>query len=455
MPNQATVDVGRLLDAGRWGGYQRWLVGLTALAIVFDGIDNQLMGVAIPTIMREWSLPRSAFAPVVSLGYLGMVVGGAIAGIVGDRYGRRVALIGSMLVFGVMTTAVAAVDGIAALGLLRFFTGLGLGGAIPNAAALAAEFVPVRRRPLAVTVTIVCVPLGATLAGLVAIPALPAAGWRALFLAGGTLPTLAAIAFAWILPESPRYLARHPARRRELVASLRRMGHAVDENATFVDASENPATRTSIATLFSSEFRRDTLALWGAFFSCLLAVYVGFSWVPSMLTGAGFASTVASTGITVFNLGGVAGALVGGVCITRWGSRRSMVIMAALAVVSAASMGAMPFVPGGSVAPIVAMLTITGALINGVQTTMYALAAHVYPAIARATGVGAAVSFGRIGAVLSGYVGAWALEYRGAASFFAVIATAMAVCCIALASVRRHVPGADPESRKSGVGSRT
>ena len=88
---ESRVDAGALIDAGRGTRYQRWLVALTALTITFDGIDNQLMGVAIPTVMREWSVPRSAFAPVVSLGYLGMVAGGAIAGLVGDRLGRRTA----------------------------------------------------------------------------------------------------------------------------------------------------------------------------------------------------------------------------------------------------------------------------------------------------------------------------------------------------------------------------
>jgi AAHS family 4-hydroxybenzoate transporter-like MFS transporter len=158
-----------------------------------------------------------------------------------------------------------------------------------------------------------------------------------------------------------------------------------------------------------------------------------------MLTGAGFSPSVASTGITAFNLGGVVGALAGGVCIARWGSRVSMLVMAALAVASAAAMSAMDFSSTAAVLPVVTMLTVTGAMINGVQTTMYALAAHVYPAAIRATGVGSAVSFGRIGAVLSGYVGAWALEYRGAMSFFAVIAIMMATCWVALAVVRRHV----------------
>ena len=330
-----SVDIGQLLDSGRWGGYQRLLVGLTALTIIFDGIDNQLMGVAIPTIMREWSVERSDFAPVISLGYLGMMVGGAVAGLVGDRLGRRVALLSSMLVFGVMTMAVAVVDGIAALGTLRFLTGLGLGGAIPNAAALAAEYVPARQRPLAVTVTIVCVPLGGTLAGLIAIPALPAFGWRALFFAGGLAPIAAAIALRWLLPESPRFLARHPARQPELVRSLARMGHVVPADAVFVDRAEANVGRASIGTLFRPDYRRDSIGLWAAYFSCLLAVYLGFSWVPSMLTGAGFSPSVASTGITAFNLGGVVGALAGGVCIARWGSRVSMLLMTALAVVSA------------------------------------------------------------------------------------------------------------------------
>jgi MFS transporter, AAHS family, 4-hydroxybenzoate transporter len=438
------VDAGQLIDAGRGTGYQRWLVALTALTIAFDGIDNQLMGVAIPTVMREWNVPRSAFAPVISLGYLGMMAGGAIAGLVGDRLGRRTALLGSMVVFSVMTLAVALVDGISALAALRFLAGLGLGGAVPNAAALAGEYVPLRHRPLAVTVTIVCVPLGATIAGLAAIPALPAIGWRALFLLGGVLPLIAALVLPFVLPESPRFLTRFPARRGELIATLRRMGCVVSDDATFASPGDAAVKRASVAELFTPERRGDTVALWLAFFSCLLAVYLGFSWIPSMLSAAGFSSSVASTGIAAFNLGGVVGALAGGVCITRWGSRVSMLTLAGLAVLSAAAMGAMPLAASAPVLPIVAMLAITGALINGVQTTMYALAVHVYPGPIRATGAGSAVSFGRIGAVVSGYIGAWALEYHGSLSFFAVIAVAMLVCTLALAAVRRHVPGQHP-----------
>lgn len=441
MPAAQPLDVGQLIDAGRGGAYQRGLVALTALTIIFDGIDNQLMGVAIPTIAGEWEVARRAFAPVISLGYLGMMLGGAVAGLVGDRFGRRTALIGSLVVFGAMTLAAAAATSITALGVLRLLAGIGLGGAIPNAAALSGEYVPLRHRPLAVTVTIVCVPLGAMLAGLAAIPALPAIGWRGLFIVGGALPLVGAVVLPWILPESPRFLARFSHRRAELVATLRRMRCPVEDNATFVDAASAHVRRGSVAELFTPAWRGDTCALWVSFFSCLLAVYVGFSWIPSMLSAAGFSPSVASAGIAAFNLGGVAGAIAGGLCIGRWGSRVTMLVMAGLAVASAAAMSGMSISAATiAVTPLLAMLAVTGGLINGVQTTMYALAVHVYPPAIRATGTGSAVSFGRIGAVISGYVGTWALDYRGPIAFFALIALAMAVSGLGLAFVRRHVP---------------
>jgi AAHS family 4-hydroxybenzoate transporter-like MFS transporter len=437
-PSPAPIDVGRLLDQGNWGAYQKWLVGLTALTLIFDGIDNQLLGVAIPAIMQEWSAPRTAFAPVISVGYFGMMIGGAVAGLAGDRYGRRTALLWSMALFGVMTAAGAAATSPIHLAILRLLAGAGLGGALPNATALAAEYVPKRHRTIAVTLTIVCVPLGGTIAGLLGIRILPLVGWRSLFVIGGVIPALAALALIRLLPESPRFLARHPERRIELARALARMGHPVPEDATFLDSTE-PTERAAIRTLFRPDWRFDTLALFGAFFSCLLAVYLGFSWLTALLTSAGFDAATASTGITAFNLGGVVGALAGSVVIGRFGSRAPMLAMTAGAAASAFTLGMMTIDASQPVWPILIVLTLTGGLINAVQVAMYALAAHVYPSAVRATGVGAASSVGRLGAILSGYAGAWAIDYRGSASYFSLIALAMIATFISLALVGRHV----------------
>jgi AAHS family 4-hydroxybenzoate transporter-like MFS transporter len=435
------VSVAELLDSGRWTLYQRGRVALVALTIVFDGIDNQLLGIVIPTLMSEWHLPRRAFAPVVSLGYLGMMAGGLAGGLVGDRIGRRTALLGSMILFGVLTVAAAFVHSPEMLGALRFLAGIGLGGAMPNAATLAAEYVPARLRPMAVTATIVCVPLGATLAGVLGIQVLPVLGWRNLFIAGGLVPIAAAIVLRFILPESPHFLARREHRWPELTGVLKRMGHTPAPDAVFVEPSPGVTVRrASIRSLFHAELRRDTLALWAAFFSCLLAVYLCFSWLTTLLTGAGFNPATANTGITLFNLGGVAGALAGGAAIGRFGSRRAMLAMAAVAIAGAGGLAAMQITSAAPMVAIMAMLTLTGSMINGVQTTMFALAAHVYPTPMRATGVGTAAAFGRIGAVLTGFVGSWAVDYGGTHAFFGLVAAMMVVAFIGLASVRVHVP---------------
>ena len=435
-----TLDVGALLDEGRWSIYQKLLVLATAMTIILDGLDNQLLAAAIPALVKEWHLARPAFVPVQTAGMFGMMVGGFIGGFVGDRFGRRVALLGSVIAFGVLTILVAAAGGVGVLTILRFFAGLGLGGAMPNAAALSSEYVPMRQRPFAVTLTIVSIPLGGSLAGIVGGQILPQFGWRGLFLVGGLIPLLMAAVLLKVLPESPRYLARVPDRWPQLRALLRRLGHQVGEDVVFMDSREKAVARASVRELFVPDYRRDTLALCASYFFCLLSVYIGINWVPALLAGAGFDVGTASYGLSAFNLGGVAGAILGAIVIMRLGSRSSMLLMTAGSIAGAIVLARMTISPQSSFA-VLAMLAWTGGLINAVQTTMYALAAHVYPTAIRATGVGTAVAFGRIGGVLSPIVGSWALESGGSPRYFGLIAATMAMTFVALAAIRRHIGG--------------
>jgi AAHS family 4-hydroxybenzoate transporter-like MFS transporter len=375
---------------------------------------------------------------VLAAALFGMVIGGFLGGYIGDRIGRRMALLGSVIAFGVLTILVSFASDVTTLTALRFFAGLGLGGAMPNAAALASEYVPLRQRPSAVTLTIVCIPLGGTLAGFTGALVLPAYGWRALFLIGGTLPLILAALLWKVLPESPRYLARQPRRWPELAGLLKRLGHDVPAGAAFVDSHERAVALASVRSLFVPEFRRDTLALCAAFFFCLLSVYTGTNWVPSLLTSAGFDVAIANYGLTAFNLGGVVGAILGAMIFGRLGSRMTMLAMTAGAIAGCLLL-ANSAIGDLSTVAVLAMLAWTGGLINAVQTTMYALAAHVYPAGIRATGVGTAVAFGRIGGVASPYAGAWALE-SGPSQMFALIAGTLSVVFVALASVRNHIP---------------
>src|SRR5215471_7715598 len=438
-----TVDVGSVLDDGHWGGYQKLLVFATALIIILDGLDNQVFGPVIPVLMKDWSLPRTAFTPVLTYGMFGMMIGGAIGGIIGDKLGRRVALLGSLLWFGLLTLLLPLSTTPTMLIVLRVLAGLGLGGAMPNAAALSSEYVPTRHRPFAVTLTIMCIPFGGSLAGFVAGQVLPLWGWRALFVICGSIPLVLLAILLKALPESPRFMARQKERWGELAALMRRLGHDVPQDAAFADTREKAVKQASLKELFVPEYLRDTIALCGSFFFCLLSVYMGTTWLPSMLTNANFGVGTASYGLTAFNFGGVVGAILGAALIVRLGSRLSMLGMSAAAIAGTAVLATMQVGPENTFL-VFAMLAWTGGLINAVQTTMYALAAHVYPTSIRSTGVGTAVGIGRIGSAFSPALGQRALDAGGTSSYFALIATTMTIAFAALASARNHIPRVSP-----------
>jgi AAHS family 4-hydroxybenzoate transporter-like MFS transporter len=438
---EGAVDIGRVLDEGRWSAYQRFAVFLAAFALIFDGLDIQLLGVAIPSIMKEWNVTRSAFAPLIAIGLIGMSIGTVISGMVGDRFGRRIALLGSVVIFGTFTVLCSQAENMTSLAVFRFLAGLGLGGGLPNGVSLASEFVPLRRRAFAVTLTIVCIPLGGVLAGAIGAEVLPKHGWRTLFIIGGALPLLGAIFLAFCLPESLRFLAQRPERWPELKRILSRFNPAAAGATAFTDTlTETTVKRASIRSLFAPGLARDTLMLWGAFLACLLAVYCGFNWLPSMLSGAGLDVSVASRGLAVFNLGGVVGAIAGALFIARFGSKSTMLAISVLAVAGGLVLMAIPINAATSSVLIIVLLAITGGSINAVQSTMFALAAHVYPTPVRATGVGSASAVGRSGALLSSFVGAWAIETGGSHTFFLLMACAMAATFVFLAFLTRHTP---------------
>lgn len=437
----AQTNIAPFLDDGPWTGYRKWVVLLVALAVIFDGFEIQVLSFAIPQLIVEWGVEKRVFALPLALGLIGMTFGSTLAGAVGDRLGRRRVLLTSVIAFGGLTMAISRIDSILELNVLRLLSGLALGGALPSAAAYASEFTPTRNRAVAVTMTIVCVPLGGMLGGLLASIVLPAAGWRLLFLIAGLLPTVLAVVLYFILPESPRFLVRRPDASKDLAELLDRMGHPDPGSGPFADSAEDKVTKSGFSQLLSAPFRRDTLALWSAFFGTMMCVYIVFGWVPTLLSEAGFDIALASRGLALFNMGGVIGAVGAAIVIVRVGSRRVMLSLAVLGIATGGVIFVLPLSPDNSTSTIV-LLTLLGLAINGVQTTMFALASHMYPAPIRATGVGTAISVGRLGAISITYLGATILTLGGASLFFGLILLALACAIVALMAIRNHIPAA-------------
>ncbi|MGF6817865.1 AAHS family 4-hydroxybenzoate transporter-like MFS transporter [Paraburkholderia atlantica] len=434
-----TVDIGHALDDGPYTLLQKIAVVLAALSIVVDGFDSQLIGFAIPMLIKEWGITRNAFAPVVASGLIGMGIGSAFAGLFADRFGRRWAVIGSVFVFGLATCAISLAPNVAAIATLRFIAGLGIGGALPTSTTLTAEFTPARFRTFAVTATILCVPLGGMVAGLFAGQVLPVYGWRGLFVAGGVLPLVLGIVLVAALPESPRFMARRPHRWPELAKLLRRMGRDVPADASYTDVREQSAEKhVGFTALFRDGRSRDTVAIWGALFMCLLAVYAAFSWLPSMLTSEGLSVSLAGYGLSAYNLGGVIGAVLCALAIGRYGSRWPLLLCCAGGVASAWMLLGVSATQ--HTALMIVGLGLHGLFVNAVQSTMYALCAYVYPTSVRATGTASALAFGRVGAILSAFAGAAVITAGGASGYLLMLGIAMVIVLIALAVVQRHIP---------------
>jgi AAHS family 4-hydroxybenzoate transporter-like MFS transporter len=234
---------------------------------------------------------------------------------------------------------------------------------------------------------------------------------------------------------------------------LRRLGHDVPNDTTFVEAG-TVHSRASVRDLLAPRFRLDTLGLCGAFFFGLMANNVGILYIPVLLTAAGFTQAVASNALAAWNFGGVAGAIVGALIIQRLGSRVTQLTLSGIAIASALVMATMSPDPQDTFQLIVMFVLLGGAL-NAVITTMYALAANVYPTEIRGTGIGTAVAMGRLGMVLASYVGNFALDAGGSSAYFSTFAVEITIVFASLALVRRHIESSTPGMTAATVNATT
>lgn len=424
----APGDLASAIDAAPWSGYQKLALVWLALVFAVDGLANQSLGIALPALIVDWQAEAGVFAPVTAANLTGVAFGSILGGILGDRLGRRRALIGSMLLFGFATAAGALTGQPFELMIVRFVDGLGIGAAIPNGAALIAEVTPARRRGRAIAIGMVFIPIGGIMAGALGATLLEMLGWRALLVVAGAAPIVLALVFIGILPESPAFLLRQ-GRREALDRMLARCRIPAPADHRF-EAPPLEEASTPMRILLVPEFRRSTLLLWGGFFTCLMASYTIFSWVPTMLHTLGFDLTMTSLGITTFHTGGVIGALFSGVVLDRKGFSVTHMALSAVAATLALILAALLGAQIHAIAIIFPMMLALGFCISGLHNTLYTLAASAYPTTARATGVGTASAVGRTGAVLSSFTGVLSLEIGGSFGFFAVVAVLLALCGI-------------------------
>jgi AAHS family 4-hydroxybenzoate transporter-like MFS transporter len=288
-----------------------------------------------------------------------------------------------------------------ALLAFRLLTGFGMGGAMPNAIALTAEYMPKRVRATAVTTMFCGFSIGAAVVGWVAAAVLPRWGWPAVFVIGGILPCIITGVAIGFLPESIRFLLRRRAGDPRAARHLAKIApDAPRGELTLLD--EGAPGGSTIRQLFAAGRHWVTLLLWVMFFANLLDLYFVNSWLPTIMKGVGLGEGRAILITTLFQIGGTVGAITIGRMIDRNLSFRLLAIAYLGAAVCVFLIGE----SGTSSVWLIVTVFASGLGVIGAQNGANAMAAEVYPTECRSTGVGWALGIGRIGSILGPNLGA-------------------------------------------------
>lgn len=421
-------DLQALIDAAPVGKMQWRVIICCFLVVMLDGFDTAAIGFIAPDIRTHWQLSASELAPLFGAGLLGLTAGALLCGPLADRFGRKRVIELCVALFGALSLLSAFSPDIETLVLLRFLTGLGLGGAMPNTITMTSEYLPARRRGALVTLMFCGFTLGSAMGGIVSAQLVPLIGWHGILALGGILPLMLFFGLLFALPESPRWQVRRQLPQAVVARTVSAITGERYHDTQFFLHETAAVAKGSIRQLFAGRQLVITLMLWGVFFMSLLIIYLLSSWMPTLLNHRGIDLQQASWVTAAFQVGGTLGALLLGVLMDRLNPFRVLAVSYALGAVCIVMIGL-------SENGLLMALAIfgTGIGISGSQVGLNALTATLYPTQSRATGVSWSNAIGRCGAIVGSLSGGMmmALNFSFDTLFF-VIAIPAAISAVML-----------------------
>lgn len=400
-------DVREVLNDNKMGKYQGLILFICFTIIALDGIDVVVMGLVAPQILVEWSVTPDQLAPVLSAALFGLAGGALVSGPLADKFGRKPILLISVFLFGLFTLLTAFASDITSLIILRFLTGLGAGAAAPNAATLASEYAPDRRKQFAVTGVYAGFSLGAAAAGFLAAWMIPAFGWRSMLVLGGVLPLLFVIVLYFKMPESIPYIFKKEHAQEKIKEELKRLfPHKSYDNVTLYFEDAVPTQKSGLKVILSKKYLYGTLMLWTSYFMSLFLIYLCSSWLPTIVKLKEFSISEAATVASFFQMGGPIGCVILGWCMDKFYPRLVLFIVMLIGMMATYSLGNF----GNDLFTMCLFAMILGFSFNGGSVGLSALASKFYPTEARATGISWMNGIGRFGAILSAFAGAWMIS---------------------------------------------
>ncbi|WP_297425761.1 3-(3-hydroxy-phenyl)propionate transporter MhpT [uncultured Acinetobacter sp.] len=368
----------------------------------FEGFDLQAPGIAAQGIAASYALDQVQMGYVFSLGVFGMLFGAFFGGRVADYLGQKKVLMLSIGIFGVFMALTAIAPNLEILYLARFLTGLGLGAAMPTMISVVGDEATEENRGKLNSLMYCGLPVGAIfVAGLAML--VTDIKWQTLFLIGGLTPLLLIPFMAVILKDKPRV----------------------------VKQASNEDVPGMAEVLFKQQQYKNTLPLWVGFFFTLMINYILISWLPNLLMQQGLEKQQAFLVMLVFQVGAVIGTLGLGYLLDRlklW--QMAVIIYSGLFI-------ALSLLFTTTAVPVLILAGVMGGIFStGGQSILYGISPIFYSGSGKVTGVGTAISLGRLGAMtgplLTGKILALGLGTTGIlmASLPAVVVSAVAVTAL-------------------------
>lgn len=428
------ILVEEVIDKAKISSFHWRILFWCTLIIIFDGYDLVIYGVVLPILMQQWQLDPVTAGALGSTALFGMMIGAMLLGTLSDRFGRKKMIVLCIVLFSGFTALNGFAQTPLQFGVMRFIAGLGIGGVMPNVVALMSEYSPRRIRSTLVAVMFSGYAIGGMLSAVLGIWIVPQFGWQVMFYLA-VIPLLL-LPLIWTqLPDSVAFLVRQGkiAEARKVLAAL--TGKPLPDDAELA-VHQPQKTEQSLAALFSNNRALSTLMFFQAFFMCLLMVYGLGSWLPKLMTMAGYGFGSSLMFLLFLNIGGIIGAIGGGWLSDRFHPRPVLMLFFTLAAVSLALLGFK-----SHVAVLYFLVTVAGATTIGSQILLYAYVAQFYPTAIRSTALGWSSGVGRIGAILGPVLGGalLAMQLSHQMNFLAfVVPGALAVIAIMLTAGRKE-----------------
>ncbi len=450
MAEPEAVDVSDVIERQKLGAFQLGLAALLLLSMFVDGFEAQAPGYAAPEIIDAFRVPRAEMGIVFGAGNLGLMIGAAIFGIIGDRLGRKRALVWGCIVLAGFSLATVYAQNIGELRLLRIGSGVGVGAVLPAVIALGTEFSPKRIQASVVWLLLIGYQAGASSGAAVSTFVFPHFGWPSMFAIGAFLPAACAILLSAFLPESARFLMLNSMTRARALTLLRRMDRNLPQGAVQLISAEEKKSGFRTQYLFTGPRKAFTLLLWCAFVANLMELQFLVTWLPTILQNPAVSRGAAALASVLVQAGGLAGGLLLSRFLDKGGIRPIGVAFAAGALVVLA-IGMV-----GNVIPLLMAATFgAGCTILGGQTNLNAVSGRFYPTFIRNNAIGWANGVGRIGSILGPVIGGILIGAGLPASRLFLIAALPPLCaaaaCFGLARAENRLGVGAPQLAAQGA----